>query len=144
MPFSPTENIHDTTVDYNRREAATDRLPLLTPPGWFRHTPPPDKPTIPDTSGLTAPALAEVEAWLLDADTVVTEAGAITYVADYLAFKAALDAWRFANHIGRQAQYRIAYGDGIIVNKATLALSSDETGVGSDPPPVSLAPRNDP
>lgn len=144
MAIDVAENVHDPAVSFTRREYFTAHMPVLTPPASFKHTPPPDKPEIPDTGILSAPELAEVEAWLADANNDPALPDAVTWVEDFLAYKTALASWRFSNQIARATQYRIAFGDGLIYNRATLALSSDVTGAGDDPPPPTLTPRNDP
>lgn len=143
MAFDPAENVFDATVEFNRREYATSHMPVLEPPASFQHARPADQPVFP-----TLPAdpdeLAEVTAYRTYG-TAVTLPGAVTWVSDYEDYWNLRQAWKHADDLARKTQYRIAYGDALIFNRATLPAAGDDTGGGgSSPPGGAVAPRNDP
>lgn len=133
----------DTAVPLSVATYLSAHLPDMEVPPAFKHTPPDSKPTEPDPSALTGPELAEVAAWK-DGLVAPTLAAAITYVANYVTYINALEAWQFANRTARKTQYRLAVSDSTINNIATVSQSGTSSGAGSTPPGPAVYPRQTP
>ncbi len=118
-----------------RQEYAT-RMPEVAVPETFAHTEPTGKPTRPDNSTLTASELAQVESWRETRnDATVTEAAAVSKMAEWKTFYGQYEAWKYANFQAMRTQFRLSRADAMILNEPTTSVSGDPSEPLPAPPP---------
>lgn len=107
-------------------------MPHIENPGWFRHTPPSDKPEPPDfPDTLNDAEQAEVNAWLADHTAVPSLADAIIKTAEYELFYNLLAVWNDANEIEKMTQFRHRLARAMVANTSTVPASDSISGNGA-------------
>lgn len=110
-------------------------------PLWYKHAVPADYPAAPDfPDSLNSYEQAEVNAWLEKKKentdlTTPTLPDAIAKINEYITFYSQLDAWTVSDRLGRETQWRWSWADSMLHTEATVAPSSTDDGVSSNPPP---------
>lgn len=124
----------------DRQTLIKDLPQVPAPPHSFVHEPPENKPSRPDVeTGLTAPELEDYLAWYDSrsdyAPHTPTLANAVTAQTTYQAYLNANLAWKTADFLARDTQWRALYADAQGANFPTVAPTSVASGTGSDAPP---------
>lgn len=117
------------------REYYASHMPLRPVPADFVHEPPTGDATSPAFPGaLTGPEQAQITQWLLDhIDANVTLAGAVTWLAAYIAYvtNPVHLNWVIDDRLQREFQWVWRCADNMDAASTVTAPSSMSTGIGA-------------